>query len=115
MHLFLVASLLLLVRHLLLVAMHLFLVASLLLLVRHLLLVAWHLLLLASCYYESGWFLCFWRKRLREDARLARPFTCFDLISILLRVCFTFCIYMIYMSTQVVFFALSFAPGAKGL
>ena len=41
MHLFLVASLLLLVSHLLLVAMHLFLLASLLLLVRHLLLVTW--------------------------------------------------------------------------
>ena len=48
MHLLLVASLLLLVRHLLLVAMHLLLVASLLLLVRHLLLVAMHLLLVAS-------------------------------------------------------------------
>ena len=47
-HLFLVASLLLLVRHLLLLAWHLFLVASLLLLVRHLLLLAWHLLLLGS-------------------------------------------------------------------
>ena len=43
--------LLLLVRHLLLVAWHLFLVAFLLLLVRHLLLVAWHLFLVASCYY----------------------------------------------------------------
>ena len=50
--LFLLASLLLLVRHLLLLASllllvrHLLLVASLLLLVRHLLLLAWHLLLL---------------------------------------------------------------------
>ena len=40
--------LLLLVRHLLLLAWHLFLVASLLLLVRHLLLVAMHLFLVAS-------------------------------------------------------------------
>ena len=47
-HLFLLASLLLLVRHLLLLAWHLFLLASLLLLVRHLLLLAWHLFLLAS-------------------------------------------------------------------
>ena len=46
--LILVASLLLLVRHLLLEAMHLLLVASLLLLVRHLLLEAMHLLLVAS-------------------------------------------------------------------
>ena len=44
--------LLLLVRHLLLVAMHLFLLASCYyILVRHLLLVAMHLFLLASCYY----------------------------------------------------------------
>ena len=54
MHLLLVASLLLLVRHLLLEAMHLLLVASLLLLVRHLLLEAMHLLLVAStCAYPA--------------------------------------------------------------
>ena len=48
MHLFLVASLLLLAWHLLLEAMHLFLVASLLLLAWHLLLEAMHLFLVAS-------------------------------------------------------------------
>ena len=37
--------------NMLLLVRHLFLVASLLLLVGHLLLLAWHLLLVASCYY----------------------------------------------------------------
>ena len=54
-HLFLVAMhLLLLVRHLLLLAWHLFLVAMhLLLLVRHLLLLAWHLFLVANLVTTS--------------------------------------------------------------